>query len=56
MFSFLSGRGGDTEGYRLLANEEELKKYHNQAILRRLLKHADERTQELCEKMNIEAR
>lgn len=38
----------DNEGYRLLCNEEELRKYHNQALLRRLMKHADERTQELC--------
>jgi hypothetical protein len=32
---------------------EELHKYHNQAVLKRLHKHASERTQELCQMMQI---
>lgn len=35
----------DSEGYHLLADAEEIKKYHNQALLKRLHKHTTERMQ-----------
>ena len=38
----------DNEGYLLLSNEAEMRKYHNQALLKRLYQHTNERTQELC--------
>jgi len=40
------------EGYELLTNASSL--YQGQAIFKRLKKHADERTQELCESMRID--
>lgn len=43
----------DNEGYELLADQEELRKYHNQAVLKRLHRHAGERTQELCKLMKV---
>lgn len=41
----------DHEGYDLLSRTNQ---YQGQAILKRLRKHADERTRELCESMRIE--